>query len=156
MATSLDKFLDTPPAELIGDLKTLREEKIAIGNREGVIVQLLEMILQRGGSAAEEVARLAADAAVAVGPLRDQIRQVLVTKQATEEYFLFPLAVHQELEARGNSTATLDHVRTLMKRMAEAGELLQPRPKILMFGLPNVVNNAAAMQAFDAVIGEQD
>jgi hypothetical protein len=112
------------------------------------------MILERGGPTAEEVIRLAAESAVAIGPLRDQIRQVMASKQAEDENFLAPLVVHQELMARGNQTATLDHVRTIMKRMADAGELLQPR-EALFFALPNVVNNAAAMQALNAVLGDQ-
>jgi hypothetical protein len=156
MPSSLDKFLDTPPAELIGDLRDLRQQKLEIGNREVVIMQLLEMIIARGGETAEQVVRLAAEAAVAIGDLRDQVRQVLVSKQAdNDEWFLAPIVVHQELVARGNQTATLDHVRTIMKRMSDAGELVQPRPPQLLFALPNVVNNPAAMQALTAVLGEQ-
>jgi len=153
--TSLDKILETPPAELLGDLRDLRQQKVDIGNRERVIVQLLEMILERGGPTAEEVIRLAAESAVAIGPLRDQIRQVMASKQAEDENFLAPIAVHQELVTRGNQTATLDHVRTIIKRMADAGELLQPRSDILLFALPNIVNNVAAMQALNAVLGDQ-
>lgn len=95
------------------------------------------------------------ESAVAIGPLRDQIRQVFGSKQADDEYFLPPVAVHQELVARGNQTATLDHVRITMKRIADAGELLQPRPDALLFALPNVVNNAAAMALFNAAMGEE-
>jgi hypothetical protein len=152
---SQDKILDTPPAELLDDLKGLRQQKVDLGNRERVIVQLLEMILERGGQTAEEVVRLAAESAIAIGPLRDQIRHVMASKQAEDEHFLAPIVVHQELVARGNQTATLDHVRTIMKRMAEAGELLQPRPTVLLFGLPNVVNNPIAMQALNNVLGDE-
>ncbi|HEY3959617.1 MAG TPA: hypothetical protein VGL68_03805 [Solirubrobacteraceae bacterium] len=152
---SLDKILETPPAELLDDLRDLRQQKADLGNRERVVVQLLEMILEQGGEATDEVVRLAAEAAIAIGPLRDQVRQVMASKQADNENFLAPIAVHQELVARGNQTATLDHVRTIMKRMADAGELLQPRPSVLLFGLPNVVNNPIAMQALDAVLGDQ-
>jgi hypothetical protein len=152
---SLDKFLETPPGDLISDLSDLRHQKTDITNRERVIMQLLEMIMERGGPTAEEVARLAAESAVAIGPLRDQIRLVLDSMQANEEYFLAPVGVHKELVARGNQTATLDHVRTIMRRMAEAGELLQPRPNALLFALPNVVNNAVAMQMIDVALGDE-
>jgi hypothetical protein len=152
---SLDKFLDTPPGDLISDLSDLRRQKTDIANRERVIMQLLEMIVERGGSTAEEVFSLAAESAVAIGPLRDQIRQVFASKQADDEYFLPPLAAHQALVARGNETATLDHVRTIMKRMTDTGELLQPRSDTLLFALPNVINNAAAMALFNAAMGEE-
>ena len=151
---SLDKFLDTPPGDLISDLSDLRRQKTDIANRERVIMQFLEMILERGGPTAEEVVRLAAESAIAIGPLRDQIRQVFGSKQADNEYFLPPVVAHQALVARGNQTATLDHVRTIMKRMADAGELLQPRPDALLFALPNVVNDATAMAVFNAVMQE--
>ena len=155
MADVLDKFLDTPPTDLVDNLKGLRQEKVAIKSREAVIVQLLEMILERGGPTAEEVVRLAAEAAVAIGPLRDQIRAVLTSKQADNEFFLAPVGVHQELVARGNQTATLDHTRTIMRRMSDAGELLQPRPNQLLFALPDVVNNPTAMGAFNVVMGDE-
>lgn len=151
---SLDKILETPPAELIADLSDMRQQKLKIENREAVILQLLNMILERGGPAAEEVVRVAADAAIALGPLRDQIRNVFASLQAEDEWFLVPVNIHQALVARGNETATLDHVRTTMTRMAEAGELVRPR-NALLFGLPNVVNNAEAMQALESVMGPE-
>jgi hypothetical protein len=63
--------------------------------------------------------------------------------------------VLQELVIRGNHTATLDHVRTTMKRMADAGELLQPRPQHLLYALPSVVNDPRAMKILSLAMGEE-
>jgi hypothetical protein len=156
MPSGLDRFLEAPPAELIGDLKNIRQERAALSRREGVIVQLLQMILDAGGPRAEEVLRLAADEAVAIGDLRDQIRQVMTSKYESNEFFLVPLTVHQELMTRGNHTVTLDNVRTAMKRMADAGELLLPRRGQVLYVLPDAMNNPLALQALELIAEQQN
>jgi hypothetical protein len=149
----LDKFLETPPAALVDDLKDLRTQKAAIESREKVIEQLLEMIVSQGGPVADEVAALGAS--VAIGPLREQIRQVLLSRQDENEYFMVPQEVQKELMTRGNRSVTLDHVRTTMKRMADSDELLRPQPNAVLYALPNIVNMPGVMEAFSAVIGGQ-
>ena len=135
--SSLDRLLETPPAELIADLKALRDERAVLEGKEGVIEQLLEMLAQQGGDVANEIAALGAS--VAIGALRNQILQVLLSKQEENEPLLAPAGVHAELNARGNRKVTLDNVRVTMKRMADDGELERPRPDALLFGLPGVM-----------------
>jgi len=91
MAGAADPGLKRGPAELLADLSDLRQQKLNLESREAVILQLLDMILERGGPAAEEVVRLAAEASIALGPLRDQIRHVFASKQASDEWFLAPI-----------------------------------------------------------------
>jgi hypothetical protein len=153
--SSLDKFLETSPAELVSDLKDVRSERAKLGTREGVIVQLLEMILEQGGPPAEELLRLAAEEGVAIGDLRDQIRQAMVAKAEENQFFLLPLVAHEALRARGNQTVTLDHVRMTMKRMVDAGQLLLPRPGLLLYALPDVVNNPIAVKALEIVASQE-
>ena len=134
--SSLDNLLQTPPAELVADLKAFRDERAVIESKEAVLEQLLEMLGNQGGAVAEEIAALGA--AVGVGPLRGQIIRVLAAKREESEFFLMvPKDVQQELVSRGNRTVTLDNVRVTMKRMAGAGELVRPDPDSLLYGLPD-------------------
>jgi hypothetical protein len=102
---------------------------------------------------ADEVAALGAS--IAIGPLREQIRQVLLSRQDENEYFMVPQEVQKELIIRGNRSVTIDHVRTTMKRMADSDELLRPQPNAVLYALPNIVNLSGVMEAFNAVIGGQ-
>lgn len=150
--SSLDQLLQTPLAELIADLKALRDERAVIEGKEAVLEQLLEMRAQQGGKAAEEIAALGGS--VAIGPLRNQILQVLMSKQEEDEFFLVPQAVHQELITRGNRTVTLDNVRVTMKRMAESNEVERPNPDSLLYGLPGAIDKfPGGRDAFIAAFG---
>jgi len=149
--SSLDNLLQTPPSELIADLKALRQERASIESKEAVIVQLLEMLSRGGGAPAEEIAELGAS--LAIGPLRNQIIQVFRSKREEDEVVMLPVSVHQELVARGNKSVTVDNVRVTMRRMAESRELERPLPNQLLFGLPGAVDafpggRDAFMQAF--------
>lgn len=129
--SSLDALFATPPAKLVADLQTLREERRVIESKETMLEQMLEMGERQGGDVAEEIAELGAS--VAIGPLRAQILHVLRT---TESVFVVPKDVHAELVARGNQKATLDNVRMTMKRMADAKELERVSPNVACYGVP--------------------
>lgn len=150
--SQLDNLLQTPPAELVADLKALREERTAIESKEQVLVQLLELLAQKGGSVAEEIAELGSS--VAIGPLRNQIIQVLRSKQEEGELVLLPMQVHQELVDRGNKAVKLDNVRVTMTRMAKDQELERPFPDQLLFGLPDAADAfPGGRQAFVLTFG---
>jgi hypothetical protein len=146
--SSLDRLLETPPAELVADLKALRDERAALESKEAVIEQLLEVLTQQGGAAADEIAKLGAS--VAIGPLRNQIMQVLISKREEDEFVMLPMAVHAELISRGNRRVTIDNVRVTMKRMADAGELERPQPDALLYGLPGVMEIPAVRAALES------
>ena len=56
---NIDDFLETPPPELISNLQgILGAERAALERKEVVLEQLIEMITQQGGSAAEEITAL--------------------------------------------------------------------------------------------------
>jgi hypothetical protein len=140
--SSLDQLLQTPPAELVANLKALRDERASIESREAILEQLLDVLVQQGGEVALEVAALGGSAAI--GPLRNQIVQALLSKREEDEWLMVPQGVHQELVQRGNRSVTLDNVRVTMKRMAESGELERPQPNGLLFGLPGVMTEMPA------------
>lgn len=141
--SSLDQLLQTPPADLVANLKALRDDRASIESKEAILEQLLDVLVQQGGAVAEEVAALGGSAAI--GPLRNQIMQVLTSKRREEDlYVMVPQAVHQELVARGNRAVTLDNVRVTMKRMADSGELERTQPNALLFGLPGVMTEIPA------------
>jgi hypothetical protein len=143
--SSLDQLLQTSPSELVADLKALRDERATIESKEAIVEQLLEMLVKQGGTAAEEIAALGGS--VAIGPLRNQILQVLESKREEENLMMIPKDVHDELISRGNRSVTLDNVRVTMKRMADSNELERPSPTDLLFGLPG---------ALDALPGGKD
>jgi hypothetical protein len=132
---SIDQLLQTPPAELVDELKTLRDQRADIEGKEAVLEQLLEILAAKGPDTAAEIAALGGTAAI--GPLRNQIIQVLISRREEGEYLLVPQEVHKELLARGNRAVTLDNVRITMRRMVESKELELPNPKkALTFSLP--------------------
>jgi hypothetical protein len=133
--TDVDALLNTDPADLITGLKRLRDERAATESQEAVLKQLLDIQMSKGGQIAEEVAVFAAQNGI--GPLREQIRQVLKAKQE-EEPMMPPMGVHAELAARGNRGVTLDNIRVTMKRMADDGELVRPDPEAVVYGLPDL------------------
>jgi hypothetical protein len=147
--SNLDQLLNTPPDELVADLKALRDERAAIEGKESVLEQLLDMLSGQGGHVAEEIAELGAMAAI--GPLKNQIFHVMRTKTEEEEPLLVPQTVFEVLRVRGNRTATLAAVRVAMGRMADAGELERPAPRNnMLFALPGTRNNLlpAVAEAF--------
>jgi hypothetical protein len=151
-SSPLDRLLQTPPAELVSELKSLRDQRAGIESREAVLEQLLDLIARQGGPVAEEVARLGGDAAI--GPLRNQIIQVLASKRKEGEPLMVPQGVHQELTARGNRAVTLDNVRVTMKRMAESGEIERVSPDGLVFGLVGIAQSLPPGM-LDAITGGQ-
>jgi hypothetical protein len=130
----VDQLLNVDPMSLIEGMKTLRDQRVAIESQEAVLKQLLDIQLKKGGQVGEEVAVFAAQNGM--GPLREQIRQVLVSKQE-EALLMMPMDVHNLLAERGNRSVTLDNVRVTMKRMADDGELVRPDPESVIYGLPN-------------------
>jgi len=83
------------------------------------------MLAKQGGPAAGEIAALGG--AAGIGPLRNQILQVLESRREEENpanLMMVPKDVHDELVGRGNRSVTLDNVRVTMKRMADSNELL--------------------------------
>lgn len=133
--TDVDQLLNTDPTELVEGLKQLRDERAGIESKEAVLKQLLDIQMSAGGAIAEQVAVFAAQNGI--GPLREQIRQVLTAKQE-DVSLMAPMDVQTELVARGNRSVTIDNVRVTMKRMADDGELVRPDPDSLIFGLPNI------------------
>jgi hypothetical protein len=131
--SNIDKLLNTSPAELIDGLKALGEQRAGIESQEAVLKQLLDLHLAKGGEVGQEAAIFAANHGV--GPLREQIRQVFITKRESDPMML-PMAVHAELGARGNQRVTLDNVRVTMKRMADDDELIRPDSESVVYGLP--------------------
>jgi hypothetical protein len=132
----LDDLLNTDATTLVEGLKKLRDDRAGIESREAVLKQLLDIKLAQGGEIAEEVATYAAQNGF--GPLREQIRQVMVSIQETEP-MMPPLRVHSELSSRGNRSVTIDNVRTTMKRMADDEELVRPDVEgVVLYGLPNI------------------
>jgi hypothetical protein len=136
--SSIDKFLETPPADLVKDLKALRDQRAAIERKEGMLEQTLHMIAEQGGEgAADEIAALTASAGV--GSLREQILQIVAAGQAEGgiKVALVPKEVQNELADRGNHTAKLDNIRITMKRMSESDELERPLPQYaVLYALP--------------------
>lgn len=134
--TNVDQLLNTDPNELVARLKELRDNRAAIESQEAVLKQLLDIQMSRGGSVADEVAAFAAQNGI--GPLREQIRQVLVAMGESEP-MMPPVRVHSELLARGNRSVTLDNIRTTMKRMADDEELVRPDVDgAVIYGLPGI------------------
>lgn len=137
--TNIDKILDTSPTEIIRELEALRAEKDVIARKETLLEQLIELMFQQGDEASEELASYRTS--IAVGPLRYQIRQVLLAGDKGEPWV--PKEVHDELIVRGNKAVTLDNVRVTMKRMVESGELERPDPdNALIFRLPILPNHS--------------
>jgi len=152
LMSHLDELFDTPPADLIAKLKALRDQRAGIESRESIIEQLLDVRVQQGGVIAEEIAALGASSGI--GPLRNQIVQVLTSKRDESLWFMVPQAVHDELRERGNRTVTLDNVRVTMRRMADSGELERARPGALLFGLPGAIETMPP-GLLEAVLGGQ-
>jgi hypothetical protein len=131
----LDRLLQTPPKDLINDLKVLRAERGEIEQKEGVLEQLLDMLSSQGGDVSAEIAKLGAKAAM--GPLRDQILDVMAEKTEDGEIAIVPQTVLDVLQDRGNRVVTLAGVRVAMGRMADRGELDRPAPaNKMIFTLP--------------------
>jgi len=126
----------TAPADLIAELKGLREQRGAIEAKETMIERLLDTLAEHSSEAAEEIAALGGS--VAIGPLRDQIRAVFESRRDNGERTMVPKAVREALNDRGNRNVTLDNVRVTMKRMEEGGELERPLPNAgeSLFALP--------------------
>ncbi len=141
-SNNVDALLNTAPIALVEGLKQLRDERAAIESREAVLKQLLDIQMAQGGQLAEEVTVFAAENGI--GPPREQIRQVMISKQE-DEPMLPPIAVHEALVERGNRTITLDNVRTTMKRMADDGELVRPSGSAPIYGLPNIPQSVLEM-----------
>lgn len=133
----VDRFLETPPAELVADLKALRDERAAIESKERLVEQLLEMLSQQGIAIAEEIAELGGS--VGIGPLRNQIAQVLLSQQQEENLFMAPLAIHEELVRRGNRTVSLDNVRVTLRRMTDSAEVERPTD-VPLYGLSGAID----------------
>jgi len=123
------------PCSPIADLKALRDQRAMIETKEGVIVQILDALTTQGGEVAERISALGA--AAGLGSLREQITQVLLTRQG-EEPFMVPKDVRAELVSRGNRNVTLENMRVTMKRMAEDGDLVRPDESSVMYGLPSL------------------
>jgi hypothetical protein len=140
--SGVDTLLQTPPAQLVADLTALRNERAVIEDKEAVLIQILELLVKQGGQVAEEVTALGG--ASGFGPLREQIRQVLISKK-DEEALMLPKDVQKELLSRGNRSATLENVRVTMKRMAEDDELVRPSDESVAYGLPDTPNEILAM-----------
>jgi hypothetical protein len=145
---NLDDLFTTPPAELISNLQALRNERAVIERKERMLEQLLEMLTEQGGVLADEIAALGA--ANAIGPLREQIRQVLLSI-ADESALRVPKVVYEELVARGNRSVSIDNVRMTMKRMADADELARPDPDTALYGLPDAEGLDEALAGFQAI-----
>jgi hypothetical protein len=145
---NLDDLFKTPPAELISNLQALRDERAVIERKERMLEQLLEMLTEQGGDVADEIAALGA--ANAIGPLREQIRQVLLSL-TPEGPLRVPKVVFDELVARGNRSVTIDNVRMTMKRMADADELIRPGPDTTLYGLPDAEGLDEALAGFQAI-----
>jgi hypothetical protein len=150
--SSLDQLLQTNPVDLVTNLKALRAERAGIESKEALLEQLIEVLTRQGGPIADEVAALGGSAAI--GPLRNQITQVLLAQWDEGLFFMIPQAVHDELVNRGNTRVKLDNVRQTMVRMADAKELERPKPDALLFGLPGALD--AMPQALrDSILGAQ-
>jgi hypothetical protein len=131
MVTRLDDFLNTPPQELIAELVSLRAAKQALERRETILENVADLIIEAGGDAASELASYRTS--VAVGPIRYQIRQVLLAQP--EKRVWIPKEVHDELAVRGNMDVSIDNVRVTMRRMVQAGELAKAS-KSMQYELP--------------------
>jgi hypothetical protein len=130
--TNMDKFLQASPTEIIAELEALRAEKDVIARKEALLEQLIDLIFQEQGPAAAEL--YGYRTSIAVGPLRYQIRQVLLAEPERPQWL--PKEVHDELVIRGNAKVTLDNVRVTMRRMGESGELVRLDDDNLLFRLP--------------------
>ncbi len=115
MALNIDDLLQTPPADLINALKALRDERGDLESKESLLMQIIDIRSNQGGEVAKEINELGA--AIGLGSLRDQIKQVLLSRQA-EEPLMFPKDVRMELVSWGNRSVTLENVRVTMQRMA--------------------------------------
>lgn len=145
---NIDDFLETPPPELISNLQGIRAERAALERKEAVLEQLIEMITQQGGPAAEEITALGP--ANGIGPLREQIKDVFRSSSA-ETLLMVPRDIQAQLAARGNRSVTLDNVRVAMKRMADDDELLRPDPGAVLYGLASTEGTEEALEMFKAV-----
>jgi hypothetical protein len=134
---NIDKFLQTSPTEIIAELEALRVEKDIIARKEALLEQLVDLIFQEQGPAAAEL--YGYRTSIAVGPLRYQIRQVLLAEPERPQWL--PKEVHDELVVRGNAKVTLDNVRVTMRRMGESGELERLDDDNLLFRLPVPTDN---------------
>jgi hypothetical protein len=140
--SGVDALLQTPPAQLVADLTALRNERAVIEDKEAVLIQILDLLVKQGGQVAEEVTALGG--ASGFGPLREQIRQVLISNKENDP-LMVPREVQKELLSRGNRTATLENVRVTMKRMAEDDELVRPSEDAVSYGLPDTPRELLAM-----------
>lgn len=129
---NLDKFLQTSPTVIIAELEALRAEKDVITRKEALLEQMIDLMFQEQGPAAAEL--YGYRTSIAVGPLRYQIRQVLLADPERPQWL--PKEVHDELVIRGNTKVTLDNVRVTMRRMGESGELERLDDENLLFRLP--------------------
>ncbi len=140
--SAIDQLLQTPPAELVAELKALRDERAAIERKESMLEQTLHVIAEEKGEvAAEEIATLTATAGV--GSLREQILQILSSKRAEGGVVvaLVPQEVQHALIERGNRSVTIDNIRITMKRMFDSGELERPLPQYsVVYALPGTAN----------------
>jgi hypothetical protein len=130
--TIMDNFLQASPTEIIAELEAIRAEKDVIARKEALLEQLIDLIFQEQGPAAAEL--YGYRTSIAVGPLRYQIRQVLLAEPERPQWL--PKEVHDELVIRGNDKVTLDNVRVTMRRMGESGELVRLDDDNLLFRLP--------------------
>jgi hypothetical protein len=143
MPLDIDDLLQTPPADLIDALKALRNERGDLESKESLLMQIIDIRSNQGGEVAKEINELGA--AIGLGSLRDQIKQVLLSRQA-EEPLMFPKDVRMELVSRGNRSVTLENVRVTMQRMAVDEELVRPSDQAVVYGLPGT--SAEVLQMF--------
>ncbi|HET8815547.1 MAG TPA: hypothetical protein VFM51_11420 [Solirubrobacterales bacterium] len=126
-------LLKSPPKDLLNELKQIRERERLLAQERELIERVFEILLENDDSAAD----LLNDpdfALVPIGPLRSQILRVM--KANPERKTWVAKRMHDELSGIG-SRATVDNVRTTMRRMAANKELIQPDPTMkLRFALP--------------------
>jgi hypothetical protein len=121
---SIDDFLQTPPDQILAELKAVRAEKVVLDRKEKLLEQLATFRLEQGDGQA---------LAGVVGTLRAQIMAIMATKPASKLWL--PREVRRQLIERGTD-ATIDHIRMTMGRMAASGELEKPNSRQLAFRLP--------------------
>jgi hypothetical protein len=131
--SSVQDLLKSSPEDLFAELNQIRDRERLLAQERDLVLRVLEILAENDPSVLEFL-NDPDYALLPLGPLRSQIVRVMKSNPAKKGWVA--KRVHQELAEHG-SRATVDNVRTTMRRMAADGELIQPDPSFkLRFALP--------------------
>jgi hypothetical protein len=133
MPSTIQQLMGSHPEEILKELAEIRERERLVAHERELLERVLEIQMDGGGPLAEWLMD-DARGILPIGSLRSQVRRVL--KLAPVGKAWHPKEVHEKLVNHGNNKASLDNVRVTMGRMADAGQLFQPKPGETLYILP--------------------